>query len=477
MTSAPLRARAWWALLIIAAAAVAGSVVLAADATDRFPHHRHARLFPLCTGCHAGIEAGERAQFYPPPDNCTSCHDGTTEKRVEWDGPRPYLTNLAFEHPAHQAVAVARDGAALECEQCHSVSAEARMTIQRANPDVCLSCHGHAATDHFVNALCETCHVPLVETELPAQRLLALPEPTDHYATGFVRELHGAQALATTQRCATCHTRERCLACHVNAADVTQIAALPPAPRDWIVPSYTAHYPEPASHLAPSWLERHGAAASRQECATCHTQQDCTTCHAAPAPEVVATLPSRGEVSAPGAGTERQPPPSHASRFFERDHAALAAASPESCAACHQKQFCADCHDAPLQPSYHPRNFTVQHASAAWGRRLECSSCHEVRTFCRACHVQLGMRTEGRLDPGFHDAEPLWLLRHARAARQGLESCTSCHNQRDCLQCHSTLGAFQVSPHGPDFDARRAQKRNPTICFACHTSDPLKGTP
>jgi hypothetical protein len=194
-----------------------------------------------------------------------------------------------------------------------------------------------------------------------------------------------------------------------------------------------------------------------------------------PAYDVVLSLPAREETAAPGVGTERQMPLSHASRFFEREHAAIAATGPQSCSTCHEKQFCTDCHEKPIQPSYHPRNFTAQHASAAYGRRLECSSCHEVRTFCRACHIQAGMQTEGRLDPGFHDAEPLWLLRHARAARQGLESCTACHNQRDCLQCHSTLGAFRVNPHGPDFDARRAHKRNPTICFACHVNDPLGG--
>jgi hypothetical protein len=84
-------------------------------------------------------------------------------------------------------------------------------------------------------------------------------------------------------------------------------------------------------------------------------------------------------------------------------------------------------------------------------------------------------RTGGRLGTGFHDAEPLWLLRHGQAARQGLESCASCHEQNQCMQCHSTLGAFKVSPHGPDFDARRAQKRNAAICLACHITDPLTG--
>jgi hypothetical protein len=44
------------------------------------------------------------------------------------------------------------------------------------------------------------------------------------------------------------------------------------------------------------------------------------------------------------------------------------------------------------------------------------------------------------------------------------------------MQCHSVLGAFKVSPHGRDFDARRAQKRNAAICLACHVTDPLKGS-
>ncbi|HSR43481.1 MAG TPA: cytochrome c3 family protein, partial [Longimicrobiales bacterium] len=73
------------------------------------------------------------------------------------------------------------------------------------------------------------------------------------------------------------------------------------------------------------------------------------------------------------------------------------------------------------------------------------------------------------------DAEPLWLLRHGQAARQSLESCASCHTQRQCLQCHSTFGAFQVNPHGADFDARRAWERNPGVCLACHLESPFGG--
>jgi predicted CXXCH cytochrome family protein len=461
------------ALVVLAIGGTIGAIVLQADRTDGFPHEQHARLFPHCESCHEGIETGDPAAYHPPPLLCENCHDGTVEPRVEWTGPRAHLTNLVFEHTRHQLVVTQTDAASLDCAECHTPPGAPRMTIERTRTDVCFACHGHAATDHFVDAPCQMCHVPFVESELPPTRLPTLPLPADHDLPGFLLEGHGADAQGRPQKCAVCHTRERCTSCHVDAADVPEIAAIPAAPPGWLLPQYAVVYPVPPSHLTPQWLEQHGAAASRAQCATCHTREDCTACHVPPGPAAIATLPARADVAAPGAVTQRQRPLSHASRWFEREHAALAASQPGSCHACHAPKYCADCHDAPASPSYHPRNFASQHASQAWGRRLECSTCHEVRTFCRACHIQMGMETAGRLNPGFHDAEPLWLLRHARAARQGLESCTSCHTQRDCMQCHTEIGAFQISPHGPNFDARRAQRRNPVICFACHVTDPL----
>jgi predicted CXXCH cytochrome family protein len=466
-------------ILVAVAAAIAaiggtvGTFMLRADRTERFPHAAHARMFPHCAGCHEGVETGDAAAYYPSAQLCVNCHDGTVAARVEWDAPREYLTNLVFEHTRHDAAMVQRDGQALECEQCHTPAGGQRMTIQRANPEVCLSCHAHEARNHFVDANCQTCHTSFVESDLPPARLAALPVPADHQVPGFLLEGHGLDAVAGTQKCAVCHTRERCTSCHVNAADVPQIAALPAAPAHWTLPMYAAHYPVPPSHFTRAWVEQHGDAASRQQCASCHTREDCTACHVTPPPPVVATLPSRADVPAPGAVTLRQLPLSHAGRWFDRNHAALAASQPGSCQACHAQNFCSDCHEAPVNPTYHPRNFALQHSSQAYNQRLECSTCHEVRTFCRACHIEQGMGAVGRLTAGFHDAEPLWLLRHARAARQGLEGCTTCHVQRDCMQCHTEVGAFQISPHGPNFNARRAQQRNPVICFACHVTDPL----
>jgi predicted CXXCH cytochrome family protein len=462
-------------LVALGLAVVATSVLLVAGRQEQFPHDLHARLFPLCIGCHEGAETGDPITLYPPPASCAGCHDGVIEPLVDWTGPAPHPTNLDFTHPGHAAALQSAGEASLECGECHNPVGAERMTVVRSDPQMCLSCHAHAAADHYVDANCQTCHVAFVQSDLPPAMLGTLPVPDDHDVPGFMLQWHGEQAQANIQRCAVCHTQERCTSCHVNAADVPAIAEMPAAPGDWVLPAWTAVYPVPPSHLERGWIEDHGADASRQQCAACHTRDDCTSCHVQPVPPVIDELTPRGAVLAPGVVTQRQMPASHASRFFETQHAALAASQPESCNACHTRTFCSDCHDAPAGPSYHPRNFAAQHASAAYGRRLECSTCHEVRTFCRSCHIAQGMEAEGRLNPGFHDAEPLWLLRHARAARQGLESCTSCHTQRDCMQCHSQIGAFQVSPHGPNFDARRAQRRNPVICFACHVDDPLRG--
>lgn len=503
-------------VVVLASLLGGGAFFVSGNQRDEFPHESHAGLFPLCGGCHEGIESDDPATSYPDPQLCARCHDGEEMAKVDWKAPTKEVTNLRFTHELHF------EAEPLECERCHTPPGGKRMDVARALPGNCLSCHAHEAKDHYVDADCRTCHVPLARTAFNAEQVNALPLPEDHNRANFLLDVHGEMAKAGAQRCATCHTRERCTSCHVDVEGVAEIAAIPAAPSPaFPLGKLGARYPTPPSHLGAEWFERHGKTASRQECGTCHTREDCAACHVEPLPKAAAELPrrigampaapavrnpassgkqavregllhpvrggmpaplvqdtGRPRVQGPGVGLQRKQPPSHASRSFLEHHDALASAQPQNCEACHTKRFCADCHDAPVTPSFHPRNFTTQHASAAYGRRLECSTCHETRTFCRSCHIQQGMGSNARLGSGFHDAEPVWLLRHAQAARQGLESCTSCHTQRDCMQCHSEIGAFGVNPHGPNFDARRVQKRNPLICFACHVTDPLKkGTP
>jgi hypothetical protein len=69
---------------------------------------------------------------------------------------------------------------------------------------------------------------------------------------------------------------------------------------------------------------------------------------------------------------------------------------------------------------------------------------------------------------GYHDANQFFNAGHGGAARQSLETCVSCHVERDCLTCHSALGGRHFSPHGPGFDAARLAKKNPQMCSACH---------
>lgn len=473
-------------LTAVAAVALLAVVLTARGGQDRpFPHDRHAGLFPLCIGCHEGVPGGDRSAFYPEPELCAGCHDGVDMDSVRWTPPpSDEAEPIEFTHPAHIAAIDAAGDPALECQACHLAEDAGRMEVARElELGQCLSCHGHPAEDHFVDASCETCHPPAARTAMGGEWLGTLPYPADHASGDFLPELHGSLAEAGTARCATCHTQERCTSCHVNAEAVPAIAGMPEAPASLELPRYAAHYFVPPSHQAPGFLDGHGRLASVESCSTCHTQDDCAACHTGDMPAVAVALPRSAEVRAPGVLLEAKAPTSHTSASFLTEHGGLAAANGASCTSCHARTFCSDCHEASsveaqmpaalAGPVFHPPNFMARHAAGAYGRQLECSSCHETASFCRDCHEQVGFGTTGLLDQGYHDAEPNWLLRHGLPARQALESCATCHEQTDCLQCHSTLGAFKVSPHGSDFDAGRAWEKNPAICFACHVENPI----
>ncbi len=468
--------------LVVASVA---AVSLQGGEEEAFPHESHAGLFPFCTGCHVGVPDGDMEAFYPEPQLCARCHDGVEQERVDWTppetgGPSP----IRFAHPAHMDAVRGVGDEALECVECHVEQGAEPMQVTRTLVlEQCLSCHGHPAEDHLVDAECSTCHGPAAETEMGGEWLAVLPYPSDHATGEFLPAVHGQLAGAEAARCATCHTRERCTSCHVNAEQVPEIAEIPEAGPALELPRYAAHYFVPPSHTDPSFLDRHGTAASVEACATCHTQNDCATCHTEQAPPVMADLPRAEDVRAPGVLLEPKPPSSHTVASFTTEHGAMAAADAGSCASCHTRTFCSDCHDASAVAAvlpteiaggaFHPPNFMARHSTEAYGRQLECSSCHDTGAFCRECHEQAGFESSGRLGQGYHDAEPTWLLRHGLPARQALESCATCHTQTDCLQCHSTLGAFKVSPHGSDFDADAAWKKNPAICFACHVNQPI----
>lgn len=475
--------------------------------------------------------------LYPEPAQCAGCHDGVAERRVEWDGPRREASNLRFSHALHDREADLGEPTE-SCHECHQQQGRAEfMAVAEARPEPCVACHGHQAPAHLAEASpCGTCHLPVARAvALTPAQIVGFPRPQSHDDPAFITN-HGPDAAAAQATCAVCHARESCARCHVNAADVPQIAALDPDPRvAQLVANLAPSYPPPSSHSAPDWSYAHGgdARARIAGCANCHTQPGCRACHTGDlGAKTIARLPAGG----PGAlgvqlrghddrapaipvigsphvttrdgdvmlqGAPRSWPASAhdtvrlvtrdttrrvargdtATRVrvhppgFDRTHGPAAGAGQLACSGCHEtKQFCSSCHDGESKRRYHPPNFVARHPADAYSRQTECSACHSREGFCGACHQRAGLQSEGRLDVAYHTAQPLWLIQHSRAARQGLETCTTCHVQRDCMQCHSTIG-WSVNPHGPGFDPRRMANRNAQTCRACHVEDPLAGGP
>lgn len=460
--------------ILLVAVALLAVGALAASLDGDFPHDEHADLFPLCTGCHEGIATGNEADAFPTAASCASCHDGVDEDRVDWTGPSEVPSNLSFVHTDHAAELEREGDEAIACVTCHGepLADEPMSAIDRAEPEGCLSCHAHESSDHFVAGNCAECHVPLARSGLPGARIAAFEEPADHGEPAFLATAHGTIALGDVGRCSTCHVEDQCASCHVDAGLNSTIQRVPAAPPSMVVPMPEVEYPIPADHETVAFAQSHGNDAPA-ECVTCHTSDDCVTCHVGAGSEVATGLLRRGDVRAPGADLVREVPASHETAFWSRVHGMRAASDDTGCLTCHEEEAeCADCHEGPTGSGFHPDRFLTGHAAEAAVIDADCSNCHSPERFCRECHVGNGMGSAGRLGPGFHDAEPIWLLRHGQAARQQLETCVSCHKQTDCTQCHSTLGAFGVNPHRSGFDPERARARNPASCRACHIGNP-----
>jgi len=165
------------------------------------------------------------------------------------------------------------------------------------------------------------------------------------------------------------------------------------------------------------------------------------------------------------------PPPDHDADFYT-NHAVIANLTASTCGTCHDASTCENCHAAASKPGFHPPNCIFRHRAEAYARDLDCAKCHSTETFRRACHENTGVSSPDVKSHSYHDANPLWLLSHGNAARQGLDNCASCHQQSDCPRCHSAKTGWHVNPHGPDFDPERLGTRSLLLCSRCRFSDP-----
>lgn len=441
---------------------------------DTFPHEKHAHLFPSsCKACHSIVTGQAEGRLVSAtPADCARCHDGATVRRVNWQPREGGKPNLIFSHDLH----VKENG--LECSACHEPEgSEGGMTAKvHPTPETCLPCHD--AKSHMEPGRdCSTCHKPLAAApELTADQVSSFPVP-DNHAEGNWGTEHGRLAQTDLQSCSICHARETCQACHLNARDVPAIQKLS---NDTRVADQVAiispSWPKPASHDS-LWAAAHGPAARRniESCATCHAQASCSGCHGAAgmAPSVVGRLPVPAAEAAQGVPLPGRRPPGHTPEFA-RTHGVAALVGSPRCAGCHDtREYCGQCHEAPKSPDFHPLGYMDRHAADVYSRDKDCASCHSTETFCRSCHQSSGLSTRNPKNSSYHDAQPLWLLNHGDAARQGMESCASCHQQKDCLRCHSAKTGWKINPHGPDFDARRLGDKSPMMCARCHFTTPV----
>lgn len=503
----------WTLALLVFCVGSAMSAVIAQQGAPKFPHAAHDRLFPQCSGCHAGIPTGVAATSFPDTALCGECHNNRDQKKVAWRAPLRPPSNLRFSHVDHRAKT---DANGATCTTCHASPDAKWMHVDRATPTQCLSCHTHRTPAHLAaENRCATCHVPLTQaTALSLERVRALPKPVSHDAKDF-NTRHGspeATAGVAAASCQVCHARETCARCHVNATRVTsQFGLAPDARIAKLVAGRPAVYIAPASHNTSVFLQSHGAQARAQvqSCANCHARASCQACHTGNGgADVIAQLPIAESGGAQGVQITSNALPwklpvseivplgamalgkadslaqaraeSNTRRSamhpagFSRTHGVQAATARPSCEGCHSKSYCAQCHAGESARRFHVPNFAARHAPEAWGRETNCQQCHNREVFCRGCHMQSGLSSKGRSNVGYHSAIPLWPLQHGQAARQGLQSCTSCHTQKDCMQCHAQ-GGRGINPHGPGFDAQRMWKANRLTCLRCHLKDPLGG--
>lgn len=354
------------------------------------------------------------------------------------------------------------------------------MTTRRAIVGQCLDCH-KVPGEHLAVAdtACATCHLTLADAgTLSEARIRAFPTPPGHRDPGFMttgNRGHGALAKAdgrapVAASCAVCHARDFCAACHVNAPETRPIQALAPDARSLAIKATLA---APPTHRAPDFGRSHGkgVGARGQACATCHTRESCVACHAGTSPASIRALAAAAPGRGAGAQVERKRPTSHTADFAER-HAPLATAAERSCATCHVRTMCLECHrpDPARASGFHPAAFLARHPAAAYARENSCADCHNTQQFCVSCHAQTGTVAGKRaLGVGnYHDGRRFFLFGHGQAARQGLESCVSCHVERDCTTCHASAGGRRFNPHGPGFDPNRLRRKNPEMCTACH---------
>lgn len=211
-------------------------------------------------------------------------------------------------------------------------------------------------------------------------------------------------------------------------------------------------------------------------------------------------------------------PQNHKSVNFMEQHKFAAKGIDANCQMCHDQNnnSCQDCHVAttgitevntednfyqPYSPSryidgaksqqitrVHELNYRFIHGLDAKGKTEDCSSCHQIETFCGSCHQSKerdfalgGIIPTSHLKAGFSTiGVGTGGGEHATLARRDIERCISCHDVQGadptCIMCHmDSDGIKGTNPKTHPAGFMKGEKGDwhndqGSICFNCHSS-------
>lgn len=327
---------------------------------------------------------------------------------------------------------------------------------------------------------CQMCHDALTRSDKPSDR--NLPKHEQCETCHDIEAAAKGEAVDPPSDCASCHPG------HQGPDDPPKSVF----PAGHLIFAHSTHLARGAKCTdCHSGVEQAGLATVENlprmvTCLGCHdgTQAPnrCTTCHLSEPDGVLVTRFSSGTLAPTGTLRDDD----HGSDFLRR-HAFVAKSEMESCQSCHRTSECEACHVSSSKAfRVHPPDWQQTHSVSARGQEMDCRSCHREQEFCLSCHQQLGVAKESKLrqpgerlanarfhPPGFSAMSASSPNHHKFAAQANIQSCTACHQEQTCMQCHAVNGPMaSVSPHPAGWrdsgTACRSFKAAPVACAKCH---------
>lgn len=176
----------------------------------------------------------------------------------------------------------------------------------------------------------------------------------------------------------------------------------------------------------------------------------------------------------------------HQDNDWMGEHRALALKAGKNCADCHDQSFCIQCHtgggvDVELRamnskhdyiPKSHRSNWLDIHQIKTLDNPQTCTRCH-LQKYCNDCHSRfrkgdLKIKSHKMLGPNGQKYSPA-INEHATEARRNIQSCQTCHPEGDvCIQCHAS---GKTNPHPRNWSSIKNNFRNKAgnrVCTKCH---------